>query len=101
MWAQAYGNQQHSEQLLACDAPPVIKILHNMKAPIFIYYELGNYFQNHRRRVEDPRALSCALPANHATRPCSSVTVHALCLEPSMCPVEAEVLERCVEPVGM
>lgn len=47
--AQAYGNQQLTEQLLACDAPPIIQIPHRMKAPIFIYYELGNYFQNHRR----------------------------------------------------
>ncbi|XP_073005345.1 putative ALA-interacting subunit 2 [Typha latifolia] len=29
-----------------------IKVMNHMKAPIFIYYELDNYYQNHRRYVK-------------------------------------------------
>ena len=46
---QAYGNASHTEHLLACHSPPIITIPHDMKAPIYIYYELNNFHQNHRR----------------------------------------------------
>ena len=62
MSAQAYGDEQNTEQLLTCHAPPIIRIPRHMKPPIFVYYELSNYFQNHRRSVRKyPRLISCCI----------------------------------------
>ena len=56
--AQAYDAGQHTEQLLACDAPPTIRVQQHMKAPVFVYYELDNYFQNHRRHASQQPAVT-------------------------------------------
>ena len=46
---QAYTDPQTEEQALACRAPPTMVVPKLMKAPIYIYYQLDNYHQNHRR----------------------------------------------------
>ena len=46
---QAYTDPLTEEQALACRAPPIMVVPRLMKAPIYIYYQLDNYHQNHRR----------------------------------------------------
>ena len=54
---QAYQNPLTAEQALACRAPPTMIVPKLMRAPIFIYYQLDNYHQNHRRCLPEMRTL--------------------------------------------
>ena len=47
--SQAYADPTTEEQALTCGAPPTLVVPKRMKAPIFIYYQLDNFHQNHRR----------------------------------------------------
>ncbi|CAM0876659.1 unnamed protein product [Alopecurus aequalis] len=50
-----------------------VKPQYHMKAPIYVYYELDNFYQNHRRYVKSRSDKQLRLGLNHTESSCSPI----------------------------
>lgn len=61
-WARTLVQNAENDNALACDVN--ITITEDMDAPVYVYYELTGFYQNHRRCVMQ----ACNMAAGHMQR---------------------------------